>query len=268
MRWTAVAVVLIALATSGYFVLIPHPVVDRSTMSALSVSETGLPGVSSTPKAERTATGSSSTFPALKGAAENDPDATGIYEVQWRGSASSGRSAVLAIQLVPNQAAAVSLDEEARKQYSSPEALKGSSYGYSGHFPTGIDGATGSTFAGTSNTSARAYVEVLRVGRVVVIEFVASPVSGLSAADAASLGHREWSLLRQAEPGFTLAGTGYPELATFLYWSGFVFLVTVVGLAIWSGRSIARARARRRESQMHYGHRSRGSKTLRRHSLR
>jgi len=259
---------VIGLATLGYFVLIPHTVVDRSTMSALSVSETGLPGISPKPKAERTAAGSSSTFPALKRAVAEDPDATGVYEVQWRGSTSSQRSAVLAIQLVPNQATAASLEEEARKQYSSPDALKGSSYRYAGHFPTGVEGAMGSTFAGTSDTSARAYVEVLRVGRVVVIEFVASPVSGLTAADAASLGHREWSLLRQVEPGFTLTSTAYPGLATLLYWSGFVFLVMVVGLAVWSGRSIARARARRRESRMHYGHRSRGSKTLRRHSLR
>ena len=237
-------------------------------MSSLSVSKTGLSGVAPTPKAARTASGSSSTFRALKEAAVTDPADTGIYEVQWTGTSSSKRSAVLAIQLVPTDAVAKSLAEEARKQYSSPEALKGSSYRYTGHFPTGIQGATGSSFAGTSDASSRAYVEVLRVGRVVVIEFVASPVSGLSAADTATLGQREWSLLRQVEPGFTLTRTAYPELATLLYWSGCVFLVTVVGLAIWSGRGIARARARRQESLIRYGHRSRGSKTLRRHSSR
>ncbi len=237
-------------------------------MSALAVSETGLPGISPAPKAERTASGSSSAFAALKEAATKDPAATGVYEVQWRGTSKSQRSAVFAIQLVPNEATASALGGEARKQYSSPDALKGSSYKYIGHFPTGIAGAIGSSFAGTSDTSARAYVEVLRVGRVVMIEFVASPVSGLSASDAASLGHREWSLLRRVEPGFTLTSTAYPELATLLYWSGFVFLVTVVGLAIWSGRGVARARARRRVSLVRYGHRSRGSKTLRRHSLR
>jgi hypothetical protein len=283
------AIAVLALATAGFFVLIPlHRIHDaRMSMLAPSSPPRGLDAKPAIASPERT-----STFAAVTAAAKKDPGSTGTYTVEWTkplpaapgaASNSGGNDTVtLVLSLLPTPAQADTTQKEALSAYLGPKSKQSQYYKLAStvavRFPPG---ARESWFEPTTAAPPLA-VEAFAYNRAQVVVFSAveessptggpskaapaSPAAAESAAEAAA--SSEYRLLARRLAGFSLRTTTWPLTATAVYWAVTAALaaaVVFVPVAVRKSREHrrrAREQARRRQLQ------SRGAKIARRQATR
>jgi hypothetical protein len=265
-RVAAAAVVIAAAA--GYLLFAKSTRIDRASLSALVIGQTGVTALKSKPVDSEIVAPQKSAFTAVKKAAAFDPDETGGYGKEWSGSTASGDAATQLVEILPSSAQARLVRAEAKADYSDASSLKAAHTTVTARFtvPT-VAGAFGVSVvtAKSSTTSATTGTAVVfQLGRVVAVEYLQSSTGGLSRTDAVTIARAEHALLERSEPSFTLSQTTRSVALTLIY--GLVTLL-VAGLILFLPGVVRGRRARRRarqEERVRYEYRARGGKAMRR----
>jgi hypothetical protein len=265
-RVLAAAVVVVAAV--GYVVFVKSTRIDRSSLSALVIGQTGVRALHSKPVESELVSPQKSAFAAVKKAAASDPAGTGGYGKEWSGSTASGDAATELVELLPSSAQARLVRAEAQAEYSDASSLKAAHTTVTAHFTvTTVAGAFGVSFATakSSTTSATTGTAIVfQQGRAVAVEYLQSSTGGLSRTDATTVARAEYALLERNEPGFSMTQTTRPLVLSVVY--GLVALL-VAGLILFLPGQVRRRRARRQarlEEQARYEYRARGGKAMRR----
>jgi hypothetical protein len=256
------------VAAVGYVVFVKSTRIDRSSLSALVIGQTGVRALHSKPVESELVSPQKSAFAAVKKAAASDPAGTGGYGKEWSGSTASGDAATELVELLPSSAQARLVRAEAQAEYSDASSLKAAHTTVTAHFTvTTVAGAFGVSFATakSSTTSATTGTAIVfQQGRAVAVEYLQSSTGGLSRTDATTVARAEYALLERNEPGFSMTQTTRPLVLSVVY--GLVALL-VAGLILFLPGQVRRRRARRQarlEEQARYEYRARGGKAMRR----
>ena len=242
--------------------------VDRASLSTLVIDRTGATALKSKPVESELVSPQKSAYAAVKKAAATDPDATGGYGKEWRGSTASGAAATQLVELLPSSAQARTVRAEAEAAYTDAASLKAANTTVTGHFtvPAAANayGVSFATAASSTTSATTGTAIVFQQGRVVAVAYLQSSTGGLSRTDATTMARAEDALLEREEPSFSLTQTTRPLALSVLY-----FLVTalVAGLILLLPVLLRRRRARRqarREEQARREYRARGAKSLQR----
>jgi hypothetical protein len=268
-----VAVVVI-LAVAGFFVFIRASHVDRKLLGNLVVHQTSIHGLKPRPKLASSIALSTSSFKIVKQSTKTDPDATGIYEIEWTSSTKADLDAGILLQLLPDPASAHKALIDSEKQFGTKPQLSGETVSAGTAFSVpGVPAAHADSYAmkasATGKSSGYAYTVVFQQGRAVATELVESSDTKRSVEGAASLAHAEDALLVRAGPGFSMLRTTTPVVASVVFIA--IALMIAVGaffvpewaLEAWARRRAhqeAKARERAR-SQFQ----ARGRRAVRRH---
>jgi hypothetical protein len=263
-----VASVAVVIAGVGYVVFIKSTLLDRSSLSALVIERTGVSALKSKPVDSEFVSPEKSAFAAVKKAGASDPDATGGYGKEWRGSAASGDAATQLVEILPNSAQATLTRAEAEADYSDTTALKTAHTTVIAHFAVpGVADAFGVSVATaksktTSATTGTAIV--FQQGRVVAVEYLQSSSGGLGRADATAIARDEHTLLERSASGFSLTRTVRPLALSVVY----VLVTLLMAALILTVPGLMRRRRARRvarqKEQARYEYRARGGKAMRR----
>jgi len=263
-----VASAVVVVAAVGYVVFVQSTRIDRASLSALVIDQTGVTALKAKPVQSEFVAPQKSAFAAVKRAAASDPDGTGGYGREWSGSTASGDAATQLVEILPTSAQARLVRDEAEAEYSDASALKAAHTTVTARFTVpaaanafGVSVATAksSTTSATTGTAI-----VFQQGRVVAVEYLQSSTGGLSRTDATTIARAEHALLERNEPAFSLTRTTRPLALSVVY--GLVTLL-VAGLILFLPGLVRRRRARRqarREEQARYELRARGGKAMRR----
>ncbi len=259
---------VVVLAAVGYVVFVQSTHLDRKSLAALVIDQTGVTALKSKPVEAEFVSPEKSAFAAVKKAAAADPDETGGYGKEWAGSTASGDAATQLVEILPTSAQAQQVRAEAEAEYTDASSLKAAHTTVTARFtvPT-VAGAFGVSLATAKSSTASASsgsAIVFQQGRVVAVAYLQSSTGGLSRTDATAIARAEHVLLEQREPAFSMTQTTRPLLLSVIY--GLVTLL-VVGLILIVPGLVRRRRARRqarREEQARYEYRARGGKAMRR----
>jgi hypothetical protein len=241
------AVVVAAVATAGYLLVVPQTHTEPNRLSQLVVPETGLAAFPGKPPQSQSEPVGTSGIKSLAAAAKAHPDRTGIWVSQWAGTgnAASDGAAVVVFE-APTAADATKAVADLRPQTVDAKTTNQSFTKSASYTASGVPGSEGTLYtnnAAKAGQPSRLASILWQQGRVVgLVEEVAD--AGTQ-QQAQSLAQREAALLRAKEPGFTEKVTTYPTVATIVWWAvAGVVLVLVTGGPILIGR-----RRRRREAE-------------------
>jgi hypothetical protein len=258
------AIVVLAIAAVGYQEVIPlhHTEVTKtvtSRLSRLAIQQPGVPGF----KAKPTSAGVQSTanvgIAALASAAKKSPDKTGLYSIEWSGSAKGSTDGIgVIVFLLPTPADAQAVLGQVSTSVLSSKAQATNSMDRTGTFALpGLSGSAGSVFEPSkkTKTSQDLVVTAWRQGTVVAVVQDAkttTTAAGAAAAksEALTVSQAQAKHLASVEPGFTLvevvrpAGTTHPVLASAVWIVGSVIVALLAG---FGPLAVGRARRRRRE---------------------
>jgi hypothetical protein len=192
-------------------------------------------------------------FSEAKAAARTAPHETGMASVQWSPKKKNGAGAEVLLTLVPSEADAAKVRAEAVSSYVSTKAIQSNGYTLNKRFTvSGVPGASGVSFTTGGSSSTTVDEVVFRVDRAVEVAFIeAAGAQGQAKVTAfAQDQHRH---LAQEIPGFSLAATSLPPVASGIFWGvTLAILLLVVSVPPTVGwirrrRRLTRAEARRRE---------------------
>ena len=240
------AVVVLVVAGIGYQLVVPVTSTIRARLSRLVITRTGataFPGAPTTAAEEPTSTGS---VAAVEAAAKAHPAQTGLYVASWSSKASATSGMAVVTFLLPDAATA----GRARAQLAASQLSTGA-FGNSGltrtgaWAPPGIPAASGSLYGPTkgSKTTGRVAVTVWQTDRVVAL-VEAATTAGPPQAAASSAARAEAAHLAAVTPGFTLAVTRRPVVASSLWAAG-----TLAVALLAAGGPVAYRRRRRRRAR-------------------
>lgn len=209
---------------------------------------------------------------SYKTIAEKSPNQTSAWVVSWSATASKDDSANIAVSLLPDAAAAETVQTQAVKVLLGADSgLKTTGYVYHSAVDVpGVPGAAGAlyTATGTATTPPEAIV-AYRDGQAQVLVLLAQVGTPAAVASAAAhMAANEYVYINQALHGFSLATTRVPLVATIVYW---VVAAALLGLAFGIPLGVRRVRRRREELRQRTARRQqnvRGSKIARRQASR
>jgi hypothetical protein len=260
------AVIVVGAIVAVVFVHSTHA--DSTLLGKLTVSEPHTSLLGKRPTQSQASDPSTSGLKEVKKAAAEDPTNTGQYLREWAAPKSAQDAAALLVSFLPSEEQAVRANRTATSLYGSTTAL-GTSYTRASQFTVpDVPGSSGTTFAAVTPTSGQAntvYTITFQFGRAAVVEFVDVAQTALSQSDAESLAKAQYSLLRQTEPGFSIARSTWPWLASLL--CGVITVVVAAAVFVvpeWVGRTRDR-RVAQAEFRSKSQYRSRGSRAVRRH---
>jgi hypothetical protein len=263
-----VASVVVVAAVVGYVVLVKSTRVDRRSLSALVIGQTGVTALKPNPVDSEFVAPQKSAFAEMKKAATADPDETGGYGKEWSGSTASGDAATELVEFLPTAAQARLVRAEAEAEYSDTSSLKTAHITVTAHFSlpsvAGAFGVRVATAKSSTTSATTGTAIVFQQGRVVALEYLQSVTRGLSRADATTMAQAEQALLERSEPAFSMVQITRPLGLSLLY--GLVTLVAA-GLILFLPGLVRRRRARRearQREQARYEYRARGGKAMRR----
>ena len=252
-RRTLVAVVAIMVVAAVLYALwIPVTSANGARLGQLaeSASPRGLdvkaPTSTTLPAAEF-------PFSAAKTAARTAPNETGVVSVQWSPKAKNGAGAEVLLTLVPSAADATKVRAEAVSSYVSNNAIKSNGYTLDKRFGvSGVPGASGVTFTTSGSSTTRVDEVVFQVDRAVEVAFIEGAGSQ-GQAKVTAFAQDQHRQLAQELPGFSLATTSLPPVASGIFWGVtlaiLLVVVSVPPTVAWirRRRRVSRAEARRRE---------------------
>ena len=261
---------VIVLAAVGWLAFVSSTSAVPSRLSALVIADPGLPGLKAEPGGRRPIAANVLPFPPAAKATGGGAD-TGGYAASWQTSAKSAAGATTAnvlLELLPDRSSAGHVRTTAVQRYTDPKALAQSSLAVTSHFTVpGVPGAAGIALASTRTgaSTGTGYAVTFQLDRAVAIEFVQAASGTAGRGDTATMARAEYRLLRHAEPGFSLAVTSRPLVASLVYWAVAVALAgSLLLVPWWLGRRRTRL-ALKQQARVHYEIRSRGRKAVRRH---
>jgi len=269
----AIALVALALAIVGYFLIVPNTFINSDLLGRLVLANTGLKGVAAAPTYSAPLPTVSSPLSALTAAAAENPGTAGSYARNWFGPLSTGNSVDLSAELLPTRQVALTTQSEAGVQDIGAAALKTALHTVTARFT--VPGGTAVTYttprpvpkSGPQGPPVPGAAADFSFGRVVIRMTMTGPVS--TRPSLVGVVDRQLTLLKRVEPNFpTLSVTSYSTIKSIVYWVIAILLIVALALVPdW----VRRVRAQRRARELARQRRQvtvRGSKALKRHRVR
>jgi hypothetical protein len=266
------AVAIIVLGAVGYALFGTESAVDGSRMARLVLPRPGIAHFNSKPFESTFEPPASSSSSVIKQAGVSDPNHTGVYQVAWRTGSPVSETGLM-VELLPSAARARAAQNQLEDQYTNSKKLSAEELTLTGKFTVaGLPTAFARTYAQkssstTSASSAKLYLVVFRVNRVVVFELTDTSGKAIDENAAGSIARAEANLLDQREPGFVLTHQVRPVGRALLF--GLVTLALAGGVVFFPRvrRLITQRQERQEErarlrAQRHV--RSRGAKVMQR----
>jgi hypothetical protein len=231
------ALVVLAAAGIGWYLVVPTHHAERSRLSMLVISQPGVTAYAKTKPQAGEQDDTQTGVAAVSAAAKKSPNQTGVYSIQWSPSQSSG-AGVVAL-LFPNPSDAATAVSQLTDQQLSAGANSADSLTRTATFTVpGVPGSAGSVFSPSTKTDPTLATTLFRQGRVVSLAQAVSSAE-TAKADSTTLALNQYAKLRQVESGFTLSVKDYPVLTSGLWGAGAVVIAALAALGpiLWRRRA-------------------------------
>lgn len=233
----AAAAIVILVSVIGYLAIIPQSHVVPSRLGQLVTTRPGVKAFDTKATSSLVQPVAKSGIAPLVAAAKRFPSDTGIFSRVWRPSSNTANAAEIIAFLSPSTTTARSVFNLLKTQQLSSKSYASSSLTQRSTFSiAGIAGSAGATYSSSANSSAKSSAAtasptlgeaVFQVGRVVALTETLSTSSAQTSVQV--IARSEAAQLRSVGPGFTLADTTYPFVASFTWIIATLVLLLVVG---------------------------------------
>jgi hypothetical protein len=239
------AVVVLVVSAVGYALVVPVAPLDGKRLNLLVEGANGTTDFRGRPHLQQKAP-SSFAIPAISADAKAHPRDTGLVLGQWKGKAPQD-GLVTVVLLTSSDRTAGQAASQLRAQALTPGAYTAQGLDRTATFAvTGVSGSRGAVFATVKGASQSGSIAlgVWTTGRVVgLVEVIRT--TGSPRTDAVDTVRTESAHLATTLPGFTLAPTRYPALASGLWGAA----TAVVALLAAAGPVVVRRRRARRHQR-------------------
>jgi hypothetical protein len=245
-------VVIVVVAAVLYALWIPVTIANGARLGELAQSQPP-PGLDVKAPTSTALSPAEFPFSEAKAAARKAPHETGMASVQWSPKEKNKAGAEVLLTLVPSEADAAKVLAEAVSSYVSTKAIQSNGYTLIKRFSvSGVPGASGVSFTTGGSSSTRVDEVVFQVDRAVEVAFIEAAGSD-GQAKVTAFAQDQHRHLAQEIPGFSLAATSLPPVASGIFWGVtlaiLLLVVSVPPTVAWirRRRRLTRAEARRRE---------------------
>jgi predicted RNase H-like HicB family nuclease/putative ubiquitin-RnfH superfamily antitoxin RatB of RatAB toxin-antitoxin module len=229
----AAAAIVILGSAIGYLALIPQTRVVPSQLARLVTTRPGVKAFDIKATSSLVQPVAKSGIKSLETAAKQFPAKTGIYSRVWRPSSNAAAATEIIAFLTPSTTTArsvyklLSTQQLSSKSYAANSMIRRSTFHVSG-----IAGSSGAIYSSSAKPTAATANPTLgevvfRLGRVVSLTETLSTSSTQNSVQV--IARSEAAELRSVEPGFTLAVTSYPFVASSVWVVVTLILLLAVG---------------------------------------